>query len=275
MDVQPTNEPERAYAIVVLLFALCVFSSFLGSISAAMTNLRNITFNNDQQMWLLRKYLREQGVSRPVSVRIHTYVHVIAAMSGKRVPAHRVELLSYLSEPLRKVLKTDMFKPKLVIHSFFGTLKYSVLARLCYEAVSQQWFSRDDVLFTAGQAAESMLFVSNGLLQYGHQIGARRTEDVLAGQCVSEAALWTQWMHLGRMVAMRESDLVKISAATFRHIVLEYPLHSSYARKYGALFLQVINEKLRDRVASDLHVDLTQEMQGELQEEISGLKAEE
>jgi hypothetical protein len=275
IDVQPRNETERLYAIFVLLFALCVFSSFLGSISAAMTHLRNITFNYDKQMWLLRKYLREQGVSRKLVVRIHTYVTVIATMRSKRVPANRVELLSYLSEPLREVLQTDMFKPKLVIHGFFALLKDSVLAKICSDAVGQESLSRDDVLFTAGSAADSMFFISTGLLQYESHVGKRKKDEVPAGRCFSEAVLWTQWMHLGRMMSMRESDLVKLNAASFRHIVLEFPVHSSVARTYGAIFLRNLNERFHQHTISDLHFDLTAEIQCEMQDMIARLKAEE
>merc|ERR1719191_2017613 len=38
MDLHPTNTLERAYSVVVIMLALVVFSSFVSSITAAMTS---------------------------------------------------------------------------------------------------------------------------------------------------------------------------------------------------------------------------------------------
>merc|ERR1712232_66922 len=47
MDVHPRNLSERMFSVVVLIFALCIFSSFVSSITAAMTYLRNLTAQQD------------------------------------------------------------------------------------------------------------------------------------------------------------------------------------------------------------------------------------
>merc|ERR1712139_444488 len=70
MEVYPHNPTERAFAVVVLLFALVFFSSFLSSITSAMTQLRQLNYATDQQFSLLRRFLKERQVSRELSTRI-------------------------------------------------------------------------------------------------------------------------------------------------------------------------------------------------------------
>merc|ERR1719217_1505271 len=49
MEVYPHNSTERGFSVVVLLFALLFFSSFLSSITAAMTRLRSLNQATNQQ----------------------------------------------------------------------------------------------------------------------------------------------------------------------------------------------------------------------------------
>merc|ERR1719313_3114194 len=64
MEVYPHNAAERAFSVVVLLFALIFFSSYLSSITMAMTALRNLNAHSTQQMTLLRRFLNERQISR-------------------------------------------------------------------------------------------------------------------------------------------------------------------------------------------------------------------
>lgn len=66
MEVFPANVAERTMAVVVLIFSLVAFSSFLASISASMTALRNMNQETTKQFWILRRFLKQEkaGVCR-------------------------------------------------------------------------------------------------------------------------------------------------------------------------------------------------------------------
>uniref|UniRef100_A0A7S1A850 Ion transport domain-containing protein n=1 Tax=Noctiluca scintillans TaxID=2966 RepID=A0A7S1A850_NOCSC len=56
MDVSATNIVERVYSILVLLFALVTFTSFVSSITTSMTYLRKMRSEPEQQEAILREY---------------------------------------------------------------------------------------------------------------------------------------------------------------------------------------------------------------------------
>merc|ERR1719436_424296 len=62
MDVYATNVPERLFSIVILFWALVALSSIIGSVSASMTALRNMSADENKQMWMLRRYLRQERI---------------------------------------------------------------------------------------------------------------------------------------------------------------------------------------------------------------------
>merc|ERR1719188_1599473 len=54
INMQPTNEGERVYGIFLLVGGLMVFSSFTGSITSAITQLRDMHSSRSRQFWLLK-----------------------------------------------------------------------------------------------------------------------------------------------------------------------------------------------------------------------------
>merc|ERR1711976_627070 len=74
MEVRPHNLGERVYSIIVLLFALITFSSFLGSITTAMTALRRRHSEQARQQSILRRYFTDNHISVELSQRIWKFI---------------------------------------------------------------------------------------------------------------------------------------------------------------------------------------------------------
>merc|ERR1719394_2240513 len=70
MDISARNLWERLFSVMVLLFAMLVFSSIVASITSAMTALRNLQGNEMRQFWLLRRYLRQRSIRPGLANRI-------------------------------------------------------------------------------------------------------------------------------------------------------------------------------------------------------------
>merc|ERR1719350_1700123 len=93
MDVYPHNTGERALAITVLIMGLMVFSSFISSITASMTQLRAMQGQNAREIWNLRRYMKQRNVSPRLSWRIMRYVeHRLAKQAGS-MPENKVVLI--------------------------------------------------------------------------------------------------------------------------------------------------------------------------------------
>merc|ERR1719174_708688 len=77
MHVQPHNIPERIFAIWCLVFGLVVFSSFLASVTQARMQLSKLMSKFERDLWLLRKYCRQNNVSRSLTLRMRRYVDIV------------------------------------------------------------------------------------------------------------------------------------------------------------------------------------------------------
>merc|ERR1712232_806370 len=74
MDIAPVTEAERFFAIFVVLSALLVFSSIVGSISAKITELRQLKLDEVVAQSQLRQYLTDKGISLQLGQRIWHFV---------------------------------------------------------------------------------------------------------------------------------------------------------------------------------------------------------
>merc|ERR1711920_825607 len=74
MEVRAHNTFEQIYSVVILIFAMVSFSSFLGSLTTMMTQLRNLHQDERKHFWTLRQYLKEAGIHKETSARITLYL---------------------------------------------------------------------------------------------------------------------------------------------------------------------------------------------------------
>eukprot|EP00931_Biecheleriopsis_adriatica_P040627 TRINITY_DN23289_c0_g4_i1.p1 TRINITY_DN23289_c0_g4~~TRINITY_DN23289_c0_g4_i1.p1 ORF type:complete len:664 (+),score=118.38 TRINITY_DN23289_c0_g4_i1:62-2053(+) len=239
MSVQPANAQERNFAIAVLLFAMIVFSSFVASLTGAMTSLRNMTAKHTSQLWLMRKFMRQRQVSSDLALRINRYINVVIANREKFVQSCDVGLLNMLSVPLTEDLKTELNKPKLVGHPLFRWLDdhyQAILQRLAVVSSEHTYISRGDVLFHSEEEAHSMFFLLSGNIIYTH-VETKLCGLVSAEEWFCESVLWTPWVHQGRSRARNECELLTLSTNQFQNVLLEFPANLGFAKKYGLLFL--------------------------------------
>merc|ERR1711972_1299321 len=103
MEVVPTNALERSYSVAVLLFALVTFSSFVSSITQAMTTLRKINERRIQEETVLRRYLTQHGISTKMINRVWHYLHQqkVLKFSETRTKECEVSLILLLPKSMR------------------------------------------------------------------------------------------------------------------------------------------------------------------------------
>merc|ERR1719436_1251888 len=104
MDIWPHNFMERSFTIFVMVLGLTMFSSLVGKMTSAFEQLREMSTDEWQQFWLLRRYLKEQKISKDLTQRIQRYADYSYQRSRKRKQEGEVKLLKLLSEQLRDEL---------------------------------------------------------------------------------------------------------------------------------------------------------------------------
>lgn len=262
MSVQPQNVSERIFAVIILLLALIVFSSFLSSITSAMTSLRNLGSNEEKQAWLLRKFFRQHHVSRDLTARIVHFVGIITTLNHEQLQESNVRYLQLLSGPLRQELAAELWLPRISVHPLFkelGGRNTDCMGKVCNLALSSLRLGRRDVLFLSDQECSFLYIITRGLMMYNHKGGELATRNLIKAHpnCeyapwFCEASLWTKWIHRGRMVAGIESELITLDSSKFSEIISKFPSMFGVCRHYGTLFVTNLNEQCKEDTPCDI-----------------------
>jgi len=140
--------------------------------------------------------------------------------------------------------------------------------RFFTKALQCNALARGDFVFCCGEEATAVIFASSGTFEYtlgecagdasgdlgaGAAPSSEAGEFISEGQWVSEAVLWTAWMHLGDFQAITECQTVLVSAEQFASIIKSNkPLHLAMT-KYAEAFIAEINKLERDELTDLLH----------------------
>lgn len=215
MEVFPANSLERIFTIFTLVFGLFTFSSFVSAITQKMTQLFMLTHDRLCQNVNMRRYFVENGLSMEVTDKILDFLEYRLKDSQRKIQEKDVPILQVLPERIRIQMHVEIFKPSLLwipFFEYFEELDNARLRSICHAAVSEQSLLPDQELFMKGAAAGSVYFVTRGRLSYH-----RRGEEcrVESGSWVSEAALWMNWIHRGRMSAIAMTELYLLDVSVF------------------------------------------------------------
>lgn len=256
MAVQPQNLAERFFAVVVLLFAMITFSSFVSSITNMMTHLRSLKTGEIKQFAKLERYLHDNKISFHLTLRVRRYLEHSIAEHKHKPNESDVEMLVRLSEPLRMELHYEVYSPCLTKHPFFlhySSMNLLAMQRLCHTALKTQHLSADDILFSRGEAAKCMYFVLSGCLEYVQTINYNHSShELLPGHWACEMCLWTPWEHRGQMRAATSTSLLCLDSGAFHGGVFESREGQSEAASYACQAVQTVNDFAEPSEFSDI-----------------------
>jgi len=265
MEIYPINEYERSFAIVVVVFGMVAFSSFISSMTNLMLQLRNYGAAQKQREADLRRFLRAHNISNELTHRLKSFLNSPLRSIQTRATEADVELLTYIPELLRVDLHAEMYLPSLSKHPLFHFVALgdlSTIYLICHE-ITPRALHPDSVLFSAGGVASGMVFVVQGRLLYtterpcGSQICSNCWLDTYSrsavtlpsaitvgeGAWVVEAALWTSWVHYGYLIALSVCDLLELDAERFhRTIQNAEPGVRLAVKRYAAYFKAHMHE---------------------------------
>jgi len=241
MSVQPVTSWERLFAVFTILVALCVFSSFISRITSRMAALRARTAHKDLQKRHVRKYLVWHNISPKLALRIKRHLFEVIPKKQNESDMNSSRILEELSVPLQSELRYELFHNKLVVCPFFEELQKQSLAfgrMICEVALTEFALSACDVLFNRGMRATAMYVLTRGEMLYTYIDSELPFPK--RGYC-SEPALWTNWVHVGSMKAVEDSQGVSIGADGFRSVVLAFPAIHDTAWSYGSAIVSKLN----------------------------------
>jgi hypothetical protein len=258
-EIVAQNPGERFFIIGAYLVCFIQASLFLSSLTSAMTRLHLITNRQVKQIQTLRRFLHQNGISGRTALRIQRNAQHAIAEQQRFMPEKEVELLEYVSEPLRFELHFEMYAHIFETHLFFARYKEecpAVMRKICHFAFSTQLVSRSDVLFSAGELPsepKSYVFFE-GMMHY--RAASDEIEVIETEQWIAESALWTKWMHRGVLTALADCRLCALSVKKFIEIIDQFEQQEFDPRQYAKAYVEDLNELLISDV-TDLSIHLT------------------
>eukprot|EP00927_Polykrikos_kofoidii_P045917 TRINITY_DN40073_c0_g1_i2.p1 TRINITY_DN40073_c0_g1~~TRINITY_DN40073_c0_g1_i2.p1 ORF type:complete len:798 (+),score=127.37 TRINITY_DN40073_c0_g1_i2:244-2637(+) len=245
MEVFPVNTRERLFAIVVLIFALITFSSFVSSITNAMTRLRNMNSEYAKQLLKFQRYIRYHKISTPLAVRMRRHLEHRLLRADRHIVEKDVELVTLLSEPLRMEMHFEVFAPYLEMHPFFKDVfedSLQTMRKVCHTCVTEILLSYGDLLFASGDSCGRMFIIKSGSLEYTSEESTHSDpEDVNRGEWLSEASLWTEWTHVGAAVCPSRCNLMALDVELFHNVIKGSRLVKARAARFGEYVVRHLN----------------------------------
>lgn len=241
MDVTATNILERTYSILVLLFGLVTFTSFVSSITSSMTHLRKIRSEPEKQEAILREYFSQNKVTAELGQRILNFLWANHFSIKKRLHEKDVPILALLPDFLRVKIREELHMSVIIRHPFlmrYSALNVAGVNELCHRGVEEVSLIAGDELFSTGSLASKMFFITGGVMNYKHTVPLLCC-DVRNQDWACEPALWLKWVHVGRLVAQTTVEVSSLDASIFRETILKHEMHLDFVMAYRRLFIEM------------------------------------
>lgn len=220
------------------------------------------TSHRTDAMRTLGQFLRQNGVEDKLSLRITKQIES-RIQRATRLAEDDVNALALLSQSLRLELRHGIFSPHLLHHPVFRLINcgsLDVMKSFCMDSVELKCLQTGDDIFGAGNASEEAYYVIAGQLRYSQHPETSvsptvKHTHVLRGMWLSEAALWTHWIHVGNAEASQASEILVVSAHGLPKVLHKHRILQDVIAEYGKKY-HVCVTSARPPVAwpNDLHV---------------------
>jgi len=265
MDIICVNGTERLFVVICQVFGLLAGSTLVSVIAAKMVEWQMMRNDQTRRIRQLQLFLEQQNVQHQLWVRVRRQVRD-RQRQAERLTEHDVPALKLLSSSLLQDLRCEIFRPYVSTHPLFrlwASLDGLVVTRLCSDSIDLTVQRENDHLFQAGFHAQHMFFLVCGQLSYiqapGFFEGEARPVVVDQDTWLCEAALWSNWIHVGKAEAMMGSQTLRVSAEGVVRALDTHRLVQKVSREYCNQFHKRLTSAVPP-VASfpnDLHVPFT------------------
>eukprot|EP00403_Amphidinium_massartii_P003851 CAMPEP_0178383250 /NCGR_PEP_ID=MMETSP0689_2-20121128/6906_1 /TAXON_ID=160604 /ORGANISM="Amphidinium massartii, Strain CS-259" /LENGTH=1092 /DNA_ID=CAMNT_0020003467 /DNA_START=104 /DNA_END=3382 /DNA_ORIENTATION=+ len=270
-DVTPVNSAERAYNIILLLLGLVVGSTCVSLVSAEI--IKYTVTKRDQAVLLetLWRFMSQNTIHTQLRMRIMGQVNERLVERLAQLGEEDVQALNLLSVSLRQELCYATRVPHLRTHPLFAmwmSIDMDAVHALCESAVEFSFLSPQDELFLCGHEADDAYVLLRGLLTYTQVPGKALVNDAFEKEChegtwIAEAALWSNWLHVGDCVAEASTQLLKINALALVGLLERYANTGSHIRALTLIYARNYHVRIvasmppHAEYPNDLHVPFT------------------
>jgi len=245
------NVNERLFTCVVIVVAMVFFSSFVSSITHAMTSLRMIHSRKLEQEMFMAKYFSEFRISRELASRCRHFIKQHQKMAQKRMKGTDIPGCNSLPKFIIEDLRCEALIPFLRAHPFFDF--YAVICpvgmrQICCLATDEVSMLPLEQMFWGGQPVNRMLFVRVGSVFYKDDNTDIDTLQVKVGEWACEETLWSKVSLVSRPLTASTlgCELITILPSEFQMLARIHPWPLRFCVSYASVFIKSFNGASRD-----------------------------
>lgn len=230
-NIGPDNVFERLFAIMTVLVAVCLFSSLVGSITAAVGSFRQVQAEKLKQEAAVHAFFEERKLSAELFDEMRE--HGQESQKGRDIAVDvttkmsDIKLFRDCPESLKLRLNEEVFMPAFQHPAWIqkDLMDPSFLLKVCH-TMFEKLESPGKDLFLPDQTAALAFYVASGSLNFAESQGTIQKRvgppsKVLPGTWLCEPVLWAQWYHRGQLTSTSTSFVMCLDSAKFIDLALE------------------------------------------------------
>merc|ERR1712137_1321566 len=233
MEVVPYNNAERIYSICVLLTAMVTFSSFLGTISTSLTQVRALSSDSAKDKGLLQRFFLENTISPALGNAVWSYLKQ-NHFSQTRMHYEDIGVFKLLPEKFQLYLRQELYGPYVTRVPFLfsiASLSLMLLSEMCTNNIREKSMLKGDELFQHKEDAQCVYIVVSGSMHYKHSNEKLRAY-ISSGKWVSEPTLWLTWKHCASMVANTSCEVMALQGKGARDLISSHVSLLPFTKHY-------------------------------------------
>jgi len=203
-NLAPISFNERIVASAVVLIALITFSTFLGKMTSAMTQLLKLNAQRYSHESKLRRFFSENDVPENLAQPVWRLFRQQQRVDARQQRIGLSEICDLVSMPrdLLVQLSAQVFEQcifELPILRLAFRFRPGLVRGVCSK-LKEHTAAPGHTVFASGVFATSAVCVTSGQMRYERR-RCKTAHVVERTAWVAEAALWGSWKHLGSLIA--------------------------------------------------------------------------
>lgn len=264
--VEPSNSFEGIVSISLLMCGLLLGGTIVALFSSQIVQVAMDKQEETHKLATLCHFLHQRSIPRTLAYRVQKQVierfHTKIPLAEEDVSA-----LMMLSKTLRGQLLYATRMPFLMSHHLFKLwelCEVDALRRLC-ECVTFVFYTSQDIAFTAKADAEECYLVARGRLNYlqfpeSSFVEKTTVVHINDGTWLCEAALWSQWVHVGTLEAITTCQVLVVKAEVLLGIASQHETVARSTLEYATNYFARITSAMPPHAdwPTDLYVPFTE-----------------
>lgn len=220
-NLAPVTTIERFFANVTVLVALVTFSTFLGKMTTAMTQLLNLNAKIYQQEAMLRRFLGENKIPAAMAQRVWQVCRQQQQSNARQQVPTLLDVNKSFALPtdLQIVLCQELYLKHLLQLPIFRkmlSVRHPETGELC-TILEDRCAVPSQEVFAAGAEAHFAVCMMSGKMMY-NSILLMEPVQVGLGDWLSEQVMWGAWSRCGSLTTTSTCRWLEMSGKSFREL---------------------------------------------------------